>query len=825
MPVSAPIRLRLRAILVAVAVTGAALGTASAAAQTVVGTVAERGSARPVAGAFIVLEAEDGRRLNGVLSDESGGYVLRGSAPGRYRLVAELIGYASTTTDWIDLAAGASVRRDIEVSVEAVSLDAIQVETGQRCRRRPGSGPETARLWEEARKALEVARWSEGQGLLRFSVVQHRRELDASTLRVLAQIEKPKSGLYDRSPFRSIPAARLARGGYIQLAADNRYDYFAPDAEVLLSDSFLETHCFRVMAPPRGEPELIGLGFEPVPERDLPDVSGVLWLDRGSAELKRLDYRYRALPFRHGDWPHVGGTVEFERLATGMWIVRRWQIRMPMRAQEVGGYGGAARDLDLLTLSEEGAEVRSVSTRDGTLIAEALGATVYGTVTTGDDGSGEGLPGATVRLAATEHRTTAGDDGAFRLTGLPAGTFAVHVTHPALTGTGIGPLEATVALQSGRATRLVVSARLTPAAAREICQGRGWSASAGSDPTLVYGTVTASDGETGVADALVRVWGGGGPERRVVADSTGVFRFCTDASVPLRLAAVDPSQALASRNVLDLVDVESAAPGFVRADISLSRPVRVSGASAGRVYTWSNAIIGRVLEEGTERAIEGAMVVLTAADGSVAASMVTDGEGRFKLLHPTAKEERFTLEVRHVAYGTMQSPVLFPPGEELRLDFVVSPRAIDLEPVVVTERRRGFLADQGFYQRLERGGGIYIQREEIERRMPTKITDLLQGRSGVRVITNGRFSDVRMIQQISIRVDAGECRPSIWIDGMMARPGGPGKPGGTELMLSDVVSPEHVEAMELYTGPAATPAQFGGTDSPCGAVVIWTRRD
>ncbi|HUG41229.1 MAG TPA: carboxypeptidase regulatory-like domain-containing protein [Longimicrobiales bacterium] len=801
---------------------------APAAAQTIVGAVTDRGTAAPLAGAFIVLLDEQDRRLNGVLSGADGAYVLRAAAPGRYRLRAEMIGYATTTTGWIDLAAGASMRQDLSAAVEAVSLEAIQVETGGRCRRRPGSGPETARLWEEARKALEVARWGEGQGVLRFEVVEHRRELDATNLRVVAQKEESKRGLYDRSPYRSIPASRLAGGGYVQLATDERWDFFAPDAEVLLSESFLESHCFSVAGAPPGEPGLIGLAFEPVPERTLPDIRGALWLDRGSAELQRLDYRYVALPFRHGRWDQVGGRVEFERLATGMWIVRRWYIRMPLAAQETGGFGGAPRELELLTLSEEGAEVRAVMTREGTRVAEAIGATLFGTVTGSEGGLGPGLADATVEVVAAGARTTTADDGGFRLTGLPSGTYGIRITHPELVRTGVGPLERIVELNAGRATRLVVGANLTSARAREVCEEGGWApAGRGGDPALVYGVVLGPDGETPVPGALLRVWVGG-PELRVLADSTGAFRFCLDpATEPVRVAAVEPSAVLASPGLLDVVRVDASRPGFVSARVPLSRARAVAAGARAAGASWSNAILGRVLEEGTSRPVEGALVTLTTPDGAVAGSMVTDETGRFKLLHPSGSGDRFTLRVDHVAYGTVASAVRFPPRQELRMDVLVSTRAIDLDPIVVTERRHDFLADQGFYDRLERAAGVFIQREEIERRRPTRITDLLQGRTGLQVVSSGGDYDIRLMQQISFRTDAMRCRPSIWVDGVMIRSGGEPRGEtalGTGLMLSEVIDPEHVEAMEVYTGPAGMPQAFGGTYSPCGAVVIWTRR-
>lgn len=342
----------------------AALGPSAARAQTVVGRVVEEGSARGLAGAFVVLEDSAGSRQGAVLAGDDGQFRVRAPSPGRYRLVTRLIGYADQATGLFPLAADETVTRQLGVRIRAIGLEGIRAEVGTRCRRRPDGDGQTARLWEEARTALQIAEWGESGRTLRFHIVRHRRELDAATLRVTKVRETGRRGYYAASPYRSIPAERLESGGYVQPAAGTgQWDYFGPDGEVLLSESFLDTHCFRVE--PASDGSRVGLAFEPVPGRSLPDIEGVLWLDRGSAELRRLEFRYVNLPYPHDDWPQVGGMVEFERLATGMWIVRRWYLRMPLAAERTGGYGDGRPRLTLRSLVEDGAEVTRIDPREG----------------------------------------------------------------------------------------------------------------------------------------------------------------------------------------------------------------------------------------------------------------------------------------------------------------------------------------------------------------------------------------------------------------------------------------------------------------------------
>jgi len=107
--------------------------------------------------------------------------------------------------------------------------------------------------------------------------------------------------------------------------------YYSPDAAVFFSDAFLDTHCFSVEGH-RSDSTLVGLRFEPVRKRKLPDINGVLWLDRASSELRRLEYAYTGLE----GWVPVqliGGWIDFRRLPNGAPLIVAWQIRAPIPLQ------------------------------------------------------------------------------------------------------------------------------------------------------------------------------------------------------------------------------------------------------------------------------------------------------------------------------------------------------------------------------------------------------------------------------------------------------------------------------------------------------------
>jgi hypothetical protein len=226
-----------------------------------------------------------------------------------------------------------------------------------------------------------------------------------------------------------------------------RYVYYGPDAEVVLSDPFLDRHCFWIETDAPDDEPWIGLGFRPRERREVTDIRGVLWLDRGTAELRVLEYRYTPLP-RRVPARHVGGRLEFERLPSGAWIIDRWWIRTP-------GERGRAR---IPRIEEAGAVVLRARTVEelAVLRAEERTGVITGVV---DDDAGAPLPGAVVYLSGTEHRANTGTDGRFRLR-VPAGRYALSFHHPTLDSLGVYPEPVEVEVGAGDSVRV----RLGPSA-------------------------------------------------------------------------------------------------------------------------------------------------------------------------------------------------------------------------------------------------------------------------------------------------------------------------------------------------------------------------
>ncbi len=191
--------------------------------------------------------------------------------------------------------------------------------------------------------------------------------------------------------------------------------------------------------------------------------------------------------------------------------------------------------------------------------------------------------------------------------------------------------------------------------------------------------------------------------------------------------------------------------------------------------------------------VSAALVSLISEDEEVLRTVEGDEEGNFQF--EEISPGSFLLRVERLGYETMTTPTLvveesFTVVVELR----VAVDAIPLEPLVVRQRSRTRRLDpliQEFYERRETGIGHFIEREEIEERQASRLSDLLRGVPGVR---NTR------------------CRLSIWLDGMLVR-----------LALDEVASPHEVEGIEIYLHAGEIPARYNATGSKCGVILIWTR--
>ena len=540
-------------IAIAVLLLAASLPAAAAAqaptttVQEVRGNIVDGQSGALIEGAMVLLFDEADRRVMGVLSGTSGFFRITVTAPGRYRLRVDRIGYASTDTDLFDVPAGEIVQQRVTSTIEPIELDQLDVAGASRCQVRP-EGVATATLWEEARKALSAATWTAERGMYRFAWITYKRKLDENARRVISE-ERSYQRSFSPTPFVAADPVQLAEAGFIEDFAGGSAQYYAPDATVLLSDPFLDTHCFR-LANERDREEspdsaLVGLAFEPIEGRGQSDVTGVIWLERANGRLRSLEYRYvnHPLPLPANA---AGGDVTFLELPNGTWIVKEWRIRMPEVQAERDGQGSFRRYV-IRGYQHSGGMVQQAQTASGAIVMDEVRSGITGVAV---DSAGTPLQGTRVWVVGGQVEDTTDTQGTFSLPGLGAGTWVVASTAwPAEAFGYVAQMEVEVGTIGMQTVRLELPS--VAQVARERCSA---TPTPEGQATLL-GRVVDADG-VAVPGAAVRItwsagvssFGGGLRNERegvaIFANASGAFVVCGVPTGTVQVQAiVDQSES------------------------------------------------------------------------------------------------------------------------------------------------------------------------------------------------------------------------------------------------------------------------------------------
>lgn len=222
---------------------------------------------------------------------------------------------------------------------------------------------------------------------------------------------------------------------------------------------------------------------------------------------------------------------------------------------------------------------------------------------------------------------------------------------------------------------------------------------------------------------------------------------------------------------------------------------------------------GRVLHTATDRPLDAVSVELRTDDGRRIAHAVTDTAGRF--LMQSSRVGEYVLVAERIGLQPVTSMLQIRVGEQVDVLLRMSEAAVSLEALTVEARSHvniGPLA--GYYERVRRnqlaGIGHIITREEIDRRQPSDVTDLLRMMPRVRIASrHGRDSEVRFSGR-------GDCTPKVYIDGMLTNRRQPAT-------VNDLVHPLDLEGVEVYQGLAQMPGEYSDLTG-CGVVLLWTRR-
>ena len=468
-----------------------------------------------VEGAIVRLVSSDGV-VDRAMTGPRGQAVLHALTPGTFHIHVNRIGFAEVVSEPVQLTSGNTLRHTMLLPATVMTLPDVEVEARSQCGDHQRGGTAAAILWENVRTALTATVLTlEDAPLLRVTRFQRQ----VSTRGAAGPEAILSSRTLRGDPFQPFSPADLMYRGFVRQIGES-VEYAGVDAAVLLSDEFTRTHCYRAVDGPEG---LIGLAFEPTAERTVADISGVLWVDRETIELRRLEFSYTRLPT--GSAPLAGGAAEFRRLPGGAWIVGEWFVRMPRLArQNVSGPSVTFPDAMVVGYLDNGGRAMVASAPEpGNRVAAAAAGTVVGMVY--DSLAGGPIVGAVVSVSGEADSALTAEDGSFRLAVASAGERFLVVRHPRLGLISDGSSRLITVPQEGEVT---VEVAVPPAAAfvRTFCGAQAGSAG-------VLGIAWGADGLPEAGLEIRTTWPGmaGGRISGAVsagAQSTtrGVYALC-----------------------------------------------------------------------------------------------------------------------------------------------------------------------------------------------------------------------------------------------------------------------------------------------------------
>jgi hypothetical protein len=134
---------------------------------------------------------------------------------------------------------------------------------------------------------------------------------------------------------------------------------------------------------------------------------------------------------------------------------------------------------------------------------------------------------------------------------------------------------------------------------------------------------------------------------------------------------------------------------------------------------------------------------------------------------------------------------------------------------------------EAFEERRALGIGTFLDSTELRRAEGRRLTDLLRGRTSVRIIpftqSNIGLVEYRAASSIGRDDDGNPCWVSVFLDGIPIY-----KAGNAAMRPPDLsrdFSVPSLMAIEYYRSAAQVPIEFAtGREADCGVLALWTRR-
>jgi hypothetical protein len=416
-----------------------------------------------------------------------------------------------------------------------------------------------------------------------------------------------------------------------------------------------------------------------------------------------------------------------------------------------------------------------------------------------------GLAGAEVMVAGVNRNVVTDSLGRFRIDSLPAGIYQVGLFHPLLDSLGISLAspEFVIGVDSISVVRLAV-----PSAASLIAQTcKSRMRTLGN--SAIFGRLVDPDTYEPIPNAEVSIaWMqfqaskelGVTQTPRLIRDSTdanGAFTLC---GLP---AELDASLQANYRGAMTAAVPVNTAPsdgdfGIRLLFLSKTAP---PGTRVGKA-----SISGRITFAGGQPAPNSRVEIV----GTNAAG-VTNERGEFILSGAPSGTQM--LLVRHLGWTPKELGVDLSEAKPQRVAVQLEKYIPVMDPILVVARSEKALQSVGFLERKKSAMGHFITADEIARRNPIYLSDVLRTVPGLTVqYVNGQ-PEIASTRSSSM---SGENCVNYFVDGMRFR-----SIGGD---ANDFVNPREAVGIEVYHPPLIPGEFMGNAGESCLTIVVWTKQ-
>lgn len=419
-----------------------------------------------------------------------------------------------------------------------------------------------------------------------------------------------------------------------------------------------------------------------------------------------------------------------------------------------------------------------------------------------DSVDGTPLQGAEVIASGVAGSVKTDSLGRFTIDSLTPGSYQVGVFHPLLESLGITLATQPFVIGPDSAGVVALAVPSVPTLVHRYCGNEQGPAT----PSAVAGRVLDPDNDAPIPGASVSlVWTDvhvsketgvvrNPHELHTETNGTGFFKICglpTDLEGTLQVVHGD----IASPEVP--VAMNGALLAFQGMSIPDKPGVRATGIVTGHVMSLAG------------KPVSGARVEIPVSG----VSTITRADGAFYLTGVLTGTQ--VLVARSLSFATAAEPINVTSREPLDITLTVGDKLNVLDPVLITARRDLALDKAGFSQRKRAGGGHFFTRDDIDKRKPNNITDMMKGLPSVTVTYQRGGTVVGGRSGIMSMYSAPPPCTRVYVDGFEWPDLQPGD-------LDMFVNPDDVIGLEIYQA-GEVPSQFRKFDRGCLTLVVWTQ--